>query len=139
MGTVAQSLRRLHEARASGDLAALCRQHDLELLVLFGSAASPEPKATEPGDIDLAVAPRHGGSVDLLGVTESLARLIGGDHLDVMDLSLAGPVASHRALTSGEVLYADSPHTFAERQIFAINYYIETAPMRRAVLESLTR
>lgn len=139
MGTVALSLRRLHQARASGSLADLCGQHELELLVLFGSAASPEANAAEPGDIDLAVAARHGGSVDLLGVTESLADLMGGDHLDVMDLALAGPVARHRALTTGEVLYADTPHTFAERQIFAINYYIETAPMRAAVLESLTR
>jgi hypothetical protein len=45
----------------------------------------------------------------------------------------------HRALATGEVLYAADPHLFAERQIFAINHYIETAPLRQAVLESLTR
>lgn len=139
MGTVARSLRRLRAARDSGELAALCRRHGLELLVLFGSAASRVPTSREPGDIDLAIASRHGGSADLLAVVEDLAGLTGGDDLDVMDLALAGPVAMHRALTAGEVLYEENPRVFAERQIFAINHYIETAPLRRAVLESLTR
>lgn len=139
MGTVAQSLDRLLAARNSGELAALCERQELELLVLFGSAASREETSREPADIDLAIASRGGGSVDLLAVIDDLAQLVGGDHLDVMDLAMADPVAMHRAMTGGEVLYEGEPHAFAEKQIFAINHYIDTAHMRRAVLESLTR
>ncbi|WP_448073694.1 hypothetical protein [Georgenia yuyongxinii] len=56
-----------------------------------------------------------------------------------MALASAGPVAMHRALTTGEVLYTADPQVFAERQIFAIDHYIETAPLRRALLRSLAR
>lgn len=139
MGAVAQMLGRLAAARDSGDLAELCRRHGVELMVLFGSAATREPRTREPQDIDLAIAFLHDEHGDLLAVADDLAELLGGDRLDVMDLASAGPVAMQRALTTGEVLYAQTPQSFTERQIFAINHYIETEPLRRALLESLTR
>lgn len=139
MGTAMTSLHRLEAARDSGALTELCRRHEIDLLVLFGSAVARGAGGREPGDIDLAIDFDPGADVDLLAVIDDLADLVGGDDLDVMDLAYAGPVAMHRALTSGEVLYAADPHLFAERQIFAINHYIETAPLRQAVLESLTR
>lgn len=139
MSSVTEALERLDAARGSGALAELCRRHEVELLVLFGSAASTSPSARAPRDVDLAVAFRHGAERRLLDVIEDLAALIGGDQLDVMDLATAGPVAMQRALTRGVVLYAETPQAFTERQIFALNHYIETAPLRRAALESLRR
>lgn len=139
MGTVARMLHRLESARDSGALADLCRRHDVELLVLFGSAATRPHGHPAPQDLDLALAFRRGERGHLLAVIDDLAEIADGDVLDVMDLASADPVAMQRALTTGTVLYAEHPQAFTERQIFAINHYIETEPLRRALLESLTR
>lgn len=139
MGSVAQTLRRLEAARDSGALAELCRRRAIDLVVLFGSSVSRRDPGREPHDVDLAIEFHPGAEHDLLAVIDDLADLVGGDDLDIMDLGSAGPVAMHRALTTGQVLHQANPHLFAERQIFAINHYIETAPLRRAVLESLRR
>ena len=139
MGSAARTLRRLRAAKDSGALAELCRRRSIELAVLFGSSVARADPGREPRDVDLALSFRRGGAGDLLAAIDDLAELVGGDDLDVMDLASAGPVAMHRVFTSGELLYQADPHLFAERQIFAINHYIETAPLRRSVLESLTR
>lgn len=131
---VSEALRQLDSAVASGVLATLCQEQRVDLLVLFGSAVS----SPDPGDIDLAVAFVPGEPHDLLGFLDALARMVPGDHLDVMDLGAAGPVAMRRALTECRVLYATTPGAFFERQIFAINHYIETQRLRDALLDSLT-
>lgn len=133
MITVADSLSRLEDAGSSGELDELCRRHGVDLLVLFGSALD---KPT-PRDIDVAVAFGAGRSGGLLAFIDDLADMVPGDHLDVMALDSAGPVAAHRALVPGRVLYATSPRAFFDRQSFAINHYIETKPLRDALLESL--
>lgn len=139
MGTVTRMLSRLRAARRSGEVAEVCRRHAVHLMVLFGSAVAVRGDGEEPGDLDLAVAFRPGTQGDLLALVDELAELLDGDQIDVMDLASAGPVAAHRALTRGELVYEAEPHLFAERQIFAVNHYIETAPLRTALLESLTR
>lgn len=65
------------------------------------------------------------------------AELVPGDHLDLMNLADAGPVAYHRALTHCRVLYSASSAAFAEREIFAITHYLETQPLRDLLLERL--
>lgn len=134
MAGVREAIRLLESAVSSGALASLCREHQVDLLVLFGSAVH----ASDPGDIDLAVAFAPGEPHDLLSFLDALAALVPGDHVDVMDLAVAGPVAMRRALVDCLVLYATTPAAFFERQIFAINHYIETQPLRDALLESLT-
>lgn len=134
MAGVREATERLQSAASSGALAALCRKHRVDLLVLFGSAVH----SPDPGDIDLAVAFVPGEPHDFLQFLDALAVLVPGDHLDLMDLAAAGPVAMRRALVDCQVLYATTPAAFFERQIYAVNHYIETQPMRDALLESLT-
>ena len=133
MISVAEQLATLEAAVASRVLDQLCRDHRVELLVQFGSSV----RAEDPGDIDLAVAFEHDSEADLLVFMDALADLLPGDHLDVMDLDHAGPVARHRALTDCRVIFARIPAAFFERQIFAINHYIETQPLRDALLRIL--
>ncbi len=133
MITVGEQLASLEAAQASGALGELCENHQVDLLVLFGSVLT----SSTPGDIDLAVAFRPDSPADLLGFLDALADVAPGDHLDVMNLGIAGPVAQHRALTNCRVLFAATPAAFHERQIFAINHYIETKPLRDALLRSL--
>ncbi len=101
---------RLRAARADGRLAQACAATGIELVVLFGSAA------TEPDP--------HG---------------LVGDALDVLDLDRAGPVARQRALTQGEVLVQLRPGAFATRQMAAMREFIETDPFRRLDLEMMGR
>lgn len=133
MATVSDALARLGQAEASGALETLCRRRRVDLLVLFGSALTSQA----PGDVDLAVAFEPGFSRNLLDFADELADLVPGDHLDIMPLDSAGPVAGQRALTRGRVLFATSPRAFFDRQTFFINHYIDTQPMRDALLESL--
>ncbi len=134
MITVTEQLRRLNTAAADGELGDLCGKYRVDLLVLFGSALD----SAEPGDIDLAVAFESGAGHDLLGFMDALAELVPGDHLDLMDLAHAGPVAQHRALTKCRVLFARTAASFYERQIFAINHFIETQPLRDALAHGET-
>lgn len=131
---VLEALSHLDSAVGSGVLPTLCQEQRIDLLVLFGSAVN----STDPCDIDLAVAFIPGEPHDFLRFLDALAGIVPGDHVDVMDLDAAGPVARRRALTDCRVLYATTPAAFFERQIFAINHYIETQPLRDALLDSLT-
>ena len=79
------------------------------------------------------------GRRDLLGAVEDLAALVPGDHLDVMDLDRAGPVARVEALTKGEVLLETRRGAFTEREMSALGEYLETAYLRDALLRELAR
>jgi len=134
MISVADSLEHLEGATASGEIEKLCREFHVELLVLFGSALTKD----DPGDIDLAVAFSPGYKSGLLEFVDALSDLVPGDHLDVMSLEGAGPVALARALTQPRVLFSATPRAFYDRQTFAINHYIDTQHFRDAQLEILS-
>lgn len=125
---------RLRAARADGRLAQACAATGIELVMLFGSAAT-EP---DPGDVDLAVAFVDPRARDVLAAVTALHGLV-GDALDVLDLDRAGPVARQRALTQGEVLVQLRPGAFATRQMAAMREFIETDPFRRLDLELMGR
>ena len=135
---VAAALAELRRAAADGRLGAVCARQGIELVVLFGSAVhSQRPGAAR--DVDVAVAFRRSGRRDLLGAVEDLAALVPGDHLDVMDLDRAGPVARVEALTKGEVLLETRRGAFTEREMSALGEYLETAYLRDALLRELAR
>ena len=126
------ALQRLREAAASGALARVCRAHELRLLVAFGSTL------TQPGraeDLDLAYLPDR--PVDTLRLLDDLYRLSGSEHIDLMDLSRAGPVARMHALGRGVPLFEAQPHLFAEEQITAIARYCDTRWLRDLELDAL--
>ncbi|WP_226344141.1 hypothetical protein [Agilicoccus flavus] len=131
--SAASAAARLVAAAASGELERLCHREGVDLVVQFGSSVD----SRAPGDVDVAVGltPR----ADLIAVVNALADLVPGDHLDVMDLDRAGPVARHRALVGGRVLFAATPAAFFERELWAMREYMDTAPLRRALLEHLAR
>lgn len=131
--SVLESLDILNNAVADGSLERLCDRYGLDLVVLFGSAVDSD----DPGDIDLALAFGKDSGKDFLATLTDLQALVPGDHLDVMNLDVAEPVARYEAMTHGQPLFARTGADFWERQIFAINHYIETQPLRDALLRSL--
>lgn len=129
------TLERLLADRASGRLAELCAEHEVDLLVLFGSARR-DPAAAE--DVDVAYSFRHGTVGVDLAVVNALGEVY-GDALDIMPLDRAGPVARYAALGGGEVLIELTEHKFALSQMAAFREYCDTQRFRDTLLEVLAR
>lgn len=133
--TVADALARLNEAIESGELAELCGRLGVEIVTLFGSALT----SSDPGDIDVAVGFARGAERDLLGVVNALGELVPGDHLDVMDLDRADPVAQKAALVGARVLCEAHRSVSTEREIRAFMAYEDTRWLRDLQTETLRR
>ena len=124
------ALRRLQGA-ARSELASVCDQHRVELLVAFGSAARGEGA---PRDLDLGV--RFADSdPDVLGFLDSLGRLADTSVIDLLNLAAAGPVAKERALVGSVLLFEQAPGTLARAQIAAMMERMDTDWLRRLDLE----
>lgn len=130
--TAPQMLTSLEARVVDGSLAAVCVEYGVEILTLFGSAVSCD----DPGDIDLAVgfAP---GRRDFLAVVNALSELIPGDHLDVMDLDRADPVAQMAAMFGNRVLFEAHRSVTTERAIRAFMGYEDTRWLRALQTEVL--
>lgn len=131
--TVLDALARLEESVESGELAALCERLGLEIVTLFGSALT----SSDPRDVDVAVGFARGADRDLLGVVNALEELVPGDHLDVMDLDRAGPVAQKAAMVGARVLYEAHRSVSTEREIRAFMAYEDTRWLRALQTETL--
>lgn len=118
----------------SGELAVLCEQQGIALLVVFGSVLA---EVDHPSDLDLAVR-FHTKSPDTLGFLDSLSRGMPGDYVDLMVLNDAGPVARERALVGGRPLYEAHPGEFANAQIAAIMERLDTDWLRKLDLELMS-
>jgi predicted nucleotidyltransferase len=124
------ALRRL-QGSARSELASLCDQHRVELLVAFGSTARGEDA---PRDLDLGV--RFADSdPDVLSFLDSLGRLADTSVIDLLNLAAAGPVAKERALVGSVLLFEQAPGTLARAQIAAMMERMDTDWLRRLDLE----
>jgi hypothetical protein len=131
---VREGLRRLRASIDDGRLAALCADHDVSLLVVFGSALDP---VAEPRDLDAAVRFGDYAPEKVLPLVDALAELAGTAALDVMILNTAGPVAREQALIFGQPLFEARPNAHAEAQIAATMERLDTAHLRRLQLDLL--
>jgi len=133
------------DAAAQGSLVSLCDEHDVDLLVVFGSVLDPERDAR---DLDIAVrfgprdAPAPGDDTHAQGATlkllDDLYRLTGSESIDLMVLNRAAPLARERALTTGEPLFQRHPGAFANAQIAAIMERLDTDRFRAMELERMS-
>lgn len=136
MTTVAQAVREARDAASDGRLGHLCARHDIDLMVLHGSARHDPQRAH---DIDLAYLPEHGTAPpDEIAVVNDLLDLL-GDHIDVMPLHRADPVAAWAALGRGEPLVELTPHRFATAQMRAFGEFRDTQKYRDLALALVGR
>lgn len=135
MATPSETVRRLHADRDNGALEALCAEHDVDLLTLFGSARTRPDTA---GDVDVAFSFLGGAKGDELDVINALLHRY-GDVIDVMALDRAGAVASYSALCLGDVLVETTPDKFATRQIAAFQRYVDEGRYTDLRIEALRR
>jgi predicted nucleotidyltransferase len=124
----AEALRLLKAAAEDGRLEAIARARELTLVTVFGSAVDDPANAK---DIDIAVMPRWGTSLDILAVINDFMLLTNSDDVDLLDLGRAGPVAREQALTYCEVLYESDPGVFAEAQLRATMERLDTDWLRQ--------
>lgn len=137
MSTTARAVaERLLAAKAQHLLAALCQAEGIDLLVLFGSAAS---SGSDPADVDLALRFAPGVRGDLLSVLQRLYEATGYEGFDLLDLRRAGPVARDQALSGGCLVYEAAPGLYATAQIAAMMERLDTAELRRLDLDVLGR
>lgn len=120
-------IERLHEA-----IRRVAREEELELVVLFGSAARG---AGEPRDLDVAV--RGAGPIDPLALTNRLHRALGRSDVDLVDLRRADPLLLFVVAREGIPLYEAEPGTFARFHDLAARRYYDTAHFREAEHEEL--
>ena len=106
---------------------------DLELIVLFGSAASG--RARSRSDVDVAVLNRGGADLDALFL--ALAPRLKTDRLDLVDLRRAGPLLAFEVARSGVVLFERSPGVFRQFQSLASRRYADTKKLRDAQRRSI--
>ncbi|MGH3898823.1 MAG: nucleotidyltransferase family protein [Pseudonocardiaceae bacterium] len=119
---------RLRGAAVDGRLEALAKVHGLSLVVLFGSASRGQHDAR---DLDVAVGSRARNGLDVVTMICVLMELVDSDHIDLLDLDRAGPVARQHALVPGEPLYEYRPGEFARQQMRASGQRLGTEWMRR--------
>jgi predicted nucleotidyltransferase len=126
------ALARLLRLAEEGDLEPFLVERGVELLTAFGSATSELGPA---GDLDLAVALRPGA--DLYALVADLVGLLGFDRVDVVDLGRADAVLAAEALGVCVPIFEIRPGLYARRQMAALTERMETAHLRRLVLELL--
>ncbi len=135
MNEVAAARARLH-ALGEAELDEMCQRHGVRVLTLFGTGA--DPNADEPGDLDLGVVFEPDADHDLLGLLDSLVRVLGTERIDLLDAERASETARRRAIADGIGLYESEPMALAFAAMAADALFMETSDMRRAALESLS-
>jgi hypothetical protein len=131
------ALERLRATAADGRLGEVCRRHDLELLVVFGSAIDPDEPA--PHDLDLAYRARRDAEISVPRLLADLVQLAGSEDLDLLDLARASTVARDQALRAGEPLFEGRPGAFAGAQAAAMTLRMDSAWLRQLSLETMAR
>lgn len=133
MASPSETVRRLHADRDSGALSTLCVEHEVDLLVHFGSSRHDPEHA---GDVDVAYSFRQGVDGDHLAVVNALGERY-RDALDVMLLDRAGSVTAYAALGGGEVLFELTEQKFALRQMAAFGMFVDTQRFRDLQLKQM--
>lgn len=109
-------------------LTPLFRKEELQLVLLFGSIA----KGTfhRKSDIDLGFL--FDEPVDVLTLTNEVAKLLHSDRVDVVDLRRASPLLKFSAAQKGKILHERSDGLFNEFLSLAFRMYIDTKKLRDA-------
>jgi uncharacterized protein len=114
-------------------LAPLCADPDINLVILFGSAASGSTHAES--DLDLAVAGKD--PLDLVRFTNVITRLLHTDAVDLVDLQHASPLLMMEVVRGGRLIYERVPGSYLAFCSLAHRRYVDTAKLRDAQREAI--
>ena len=117
-------------------LAVVAERHGLGLLVLHGSRARGEERASS--DWDFAYA--GGARVDRLALLADLSATLGTDAVDVADFDRAGGLLRFRVARDGVLIAEDRAGAWQEARLRATAFWCDAEPvLRRAYEERLAR
>ena len=116
-------------------LSPLFKEQELQLVLLFGSAASGA--VHRKSDLDLAFL--FDKPVDILDLTNRVIRCLHTDQVDVVDLRRASPLLAFSAAKHGKILYQRSPEIFATFYSLAFRRYVDTEKLRQAQTQVVRR
>ncbi|MCL5966458.1 MAG: nucleotidyltransferase domain-containing protein [Deltaproteobacteria bacterium] len=116
-------------------LSPLFKEEGLQLVLLFGSAASG--RVHSRSDIDLAFL--FDKPVDILALTNRVTSLLHNDDVDVVDLKYTSPLLRYSVVKSGRLLYERCPGIFNEFCSLAFRRYVDTKKLRSGQSRSIRR
>jgi len=124
---------------STAEWANFCSQHELALVVLFGSQATGH--ATPQSDVDLAMlSARPGADVDYReAVWEDLLHWLQRGDVDVVWLHQATPLLGYRVATTGQVLFEARPGLFRDFVLRALKKHWDARKFYDLKRESLRR
>lgn len=107
---------------------------------LFGSHAKGNP--SKDSDIDTAVLLRKGVRRSVyadaaLKYTCDLIRLLKFDHIDIMILNSAGPIARHQVYHHGKLIFCRDKKEALRFKDLSISEYLDFLPFRRRAEERM--
>ncbi len=118
------------------ELEPIARQHDLRLIVLFGSQLSG--RAHPDSDVDVAILPAHRLSLHERGeIWAALCDLFEAE-VDLGMLDHAQPLFMYH-VAEGQMLYESEPCVWANFKLYARRQFWDTAPLRQALSRYLDR
>jgi len=112
-------------------LAPLYRRPDIQLVILFGSAAKGLTHSRS--DIDLAIL--GSSPLDFIGMTNELMALLETSRIDVVDLRRASPLLAMEIVRSGRLLHERQAGQYIAFCSLALRRYVDTAKLRNAQRE----
>lgn len=105
---------------------AVAEQHQLDVVVLFGSQATGRTHVKS--DIDIAVLSRQ--PVDITKLMTAFSDVFKREDVEVVNLGTASPTLWQAVIRDGRLLYEKSPDDFARWRIYASKIWMETKWLR---------
>jgi predicted nucleotidyltransferase len=111
------------------DIARLAAGHrSLRMLVLFGSRARGEMRATSDWDLGYLADP----AFDPLALLGELSHALATDRIDLVDLGRAGAQLRFRVAAESHPVYFSDPNVFIRFWTDAVEFWCDAAPLIEA-------
>ena len=112
------------------DIDVFCKEHGVQLLVLFGSHA--DGRSHRASDVDLAMKTRPDAAVSKLDLIFRLGGLFGDREIDLVFLTRdTDPLLLHEIFTKGRLLHEAQSGIFESEQLRAWKLYLDTENLRQ--------
>ena len=116
-------------------LAPLCANPAIQLVILFGSAVKGPTHGRS--DLDLAILGKE--PLDIVDLTNRVMALLHTTRVDVVDLRRASPLLAMEVIKGGRLIYERQPGQYAAFCSLAHRRYVDTAKLRAAQKEAIAR
>lgn len=120
-----------------GEITELCKANSIDLLYLFGGAATE--KTGPLSDIDLAFYSKKSDANVIEMLHCNFFDIFKRDDVDLMDLKTAGPLACFNAIKQGKLLFCADQALKIQLEYLIIAKYLNTIHLRKEYHKGLSR